>query len=131
MSKTFGSNKRQFLKIFQKKVTRNKFSVFISFFSLVLLSIYAIKTSRLSAHWNNTKVYTSTTHFVKIDWHDWKFIEYEKTREGPGEQGLPFFLTDENDIKLNEEVFKHEGLYAIVSDKISVNRSIRDLRLPK
>lgn len=63
------------------------------------------------------------------DWHDWKFIEYEKSRTGPGEQGKPFELTNPEDIALNQKLFRIEGLYVVVSDKISVNRSVPDTRL--
>ena len=56
-------------------------------------------------------------------------MKYEAAREGPGEQGVPYALTDPKDIQLNEELFKIEGLYAIVSDKISVNRSVPDVRI--
>lgn len=80
---------------------------------------------------NRDKVYPSALSNEKKDWHDWAFIEYEKSRVGPGEQGLPYELTDEADIKLNAELLKVEGLYALVSDKISVNRSVPDFRNPK
>lgn len=80
---------------------------------------------------NRDKIYPSALNIAKKDWHDWAFIEYEKTRKGPGEQGEPYELTDEADIKLNKELFKVEGLYALVSDKISVNRSNPDSRDPK
>ena len=73
--------------------------------------------------------YPIAKNYKRKDWHDWKFIEYEKSRKGPGEQGKPFKLTDPEDIKLNEKLFKIEGLYVVVSDKISVNRSVPDTRL--
>lgn len=65
------------------------------------------------------------------DWHDYAFIKYERKRKGPGEQGKPVILTDPLDIELNDKLFKTEGLYPIVSDKISVNRSVPDTRLSK
>lgn len=67
----------------------------------------------------------------KKDWHDYEFIAYERSREGPGEQGKPFVLTEPHDIELNQELFNEEGLYVVVSDKISVNRSIPDYRPEK
>lgn len=69
--------------------------------------------------------------YERKDWHDWEFIEYEKSRQGPGEQGKPHVLTDPGDIELNEKLFPVEGLYAVISDKISVNRSVPDTRLPE
>lgn len=80
---------------------------------------------------NHQKFYPSATDYDRKDWHDWKFIEYEKTREGPGEQGSGYVLTDPADIELNQKVFKENGLYGVVSDKISVNRSIPDTRPAK
>ena len=78
-----------------------------------------------------SKVYPVPSNYDRKDWHDWKFIEYEKNRKGPGENGKPFILTDPADIELNDKLFKIEGLYVVVSDKISVNRSVPDTRLPQ
>jgi hypothetical protein len=75
-------------------------------------------------------IYPVAQNYNRKDWHDWKFIESEKLREGPGEKGRPFNLTDPKDIALNQKLFKIEGLYVIASDKISVNRSVPDTRLP-
>jgi hypothetical protein len=77
------------------------------------------------------KKYWRATDFEKKDWHDYEFMKYEASRVGPGEQGQGFKLTDPADIKLNAEVSKIEGLSAIVSDKISVNRSVPDTRHEK
>ena len=55
----------------------------------------------------------------------------EGTKKVPGENGQPFNLTDPADIELNDKLFKIEGLYVVVSDKISVNRSVPDTRLPQ
>ena len=77
------------------------------------------------------KNYTFATNYERKDWHDWPFIEYEKSREGPGEQGKPFHLSDLKEIDENQRLFNIEGLYPIVSDKISVNRSVPDTRHPK
>lgn len=75
--------------------------------------------------------YPVVQNYEKKDWHDWKFIEYEASRTGPGEQGRPYELTDPKEIELNEKLFKVEGNFVIVSDKISVNRSVPDTRLPE
>lgn len=77
------------------------------------------------------KQYPVAMIYERKDWHDWEFIEYEKSRQGPGEQGKPHVLTDPGDIELNEKLFPVEGLYAVISDKISVNRSVPDTRLPE
>lgn len=74
-------------------------------------------------------IYPVATNYERKDWHDWEFIKYEKSREGPGEQGRPFSLNDTEEIETNEKLFKREGLFVIVSDKISVNRSVPDTRM--
>lgn len=87
--------------------------------------------SELSFQKKREKIYPVATNLEKIDWHDWNFIEYEKSRTGPGEQGRPFRLTDKKDKDFNKKLFRIEGLSAVVSDKISVNRSVPDIRHPK
>lgn len=79
--------------------------------------------------WNSNKFcYPFVKDFDKKDWHDYDFIAYEKSRKGPGEQGAPYTLTDPEEIKLNNKLFEDEGFYVIVSDKISVRRSVPDTR---
>lgn len=75
------------------------------------------------------KSYPFARNYERKDWHDWEFIKYEKARQGPGEQGKPHVLTDPDDIAKNDKLFEVEGLYAVVSDKISANRSVPDTRL--
>ncbi|CAG9809706.1 unnamed protein product [Chironomus riparius] len=63
-----------------------------------------------------------------IDYNDYKYMVEQLRRVGDGEIGRPVFLEDPNEIKRNEELYQKTGFYAVVSDKISVNRSIPDLR---
>lgn len=62
-----------------------------------------------------------------VDWSDNDFIEYELRRNGPGERS-GYKLTNNEDIQLNEKLFKEEGLSLVVSDKISLDRSLPDPR---
>jgi polypeptide N-acetylgalactosaminyltransferase len=66
---------------------------------------------------------------IKIDWHDYKFIEHERNRVGPGESGSAVNVNP-NEEELNQRLFDENGYNGLVSDKISVNRSIQDLRHP-
>lgn len=63
----------------------------------------------------------------KIDWHDYKFIEAEKLRHGIGEHGVPAFLSP-NLEEERKELFDQNGFNALLSDKISLNRSVKDIR---
>lgn len=64
----------------------------------------------------------------KVDWHDYKLILAEKSQVGPGEKGTPFFLTDPVEIARNDESILEEGFAVLVSEKISLNRSMADAR---
>lgn len=64
---------------------------------------------------------------IKIDWHDYKYIESEKQRHGIGEHGeaafLPPGLEDER-----KRLFDQNGFNGLLSDKIALNRSVKDIR---
>lgn len=72
--------------------------------------------------------YPFATQYEKIGYHDHEFMAEEAAREGPGEQGEPYILTDDQDIQMNKELSEKFGFYVIVSDRISVNRSLPDVR---
>lgn len=66
---------------------------------------------------------------LKKDWHNYNQIAYEMQRKGPGEQGLGFGL-DPIDAKSNlkQVLYSQNGFNALVSDKISLKRSLSDIR---
>lgn len=70
------------------------------------------------------------TKLKLIDWHDYDFWKREQARTGLGEMGrrevLPVELNDEKDL-----LYRKNGFNALLSDKISVNRSVPDIRHPK
>lgn len=63
----------------------------------------------------------------KIDWHDYKKIEEEERRTGMGEHGRPAFLSPSLDVR-KEKLYQVNGFNAALSDEISVNRSVPDIR---
>ncbi|KAG5681321.1 hypothetical protein PVAND_010769 [Polypedilum vanderplanki] len=63
-----------------------------------------------------------------IDYNNYALMEEEKTRIGAGEHGKPVILENQDEIKENERLYNQTGFYVIASNKISVNRSIPDLR---
>lgn len=66
----------------------------------------------------------------KIDWHDYEKISRDEMRIGIGEKGKAETLSpDENDEK--DKLFRQNGFNALLSDKISLNRSVPDIRHPK
>ncbi|CAO1428320.1 unnamed protein product [Diamesa serratosioi] len=60
------------------------------------------------------------------DWNNYEFMLKEKSRVGPGEQGKGLELTDPEEIELNKILYEKTGFSVVVSDKISVERSLLD-----
>jgi len=63
-----------------------------------------------------------------IDWHNWDQIEKESQRVGPGEQGKALLISPTDQKSNYEALFRANGFSGYASDKISVNRSIPDIR---
>lgn len=88
----------------------------------------------LAVEWHYTEIsflqLKRTKAVERIDWHDYDFIRYERTRNGPGERG-GYVLTDPEDIEENERLMKVEGFSLLVSDRISVTRALIDPRHEK
>ncbi|XP_061596568.1 polypeptide N-acetylgalactosaminyltransferase 10-like [Cololabis saira] len=59
------------------------------------------------------------------DWHDYEAIRRDASRSGNGEQGKPFPLTDADRV---DQAYRENGFNIYVSDRISLNRSIPDIR---
>lgn len=62
-----------------------------------------------------------------IDWHDYRHIAEESRRTGIGEHGVAAHLPpeDEHERKL---LFSKNGFNGLLSDRISLNRSVADIR---
>nr|XP_020763224.1 polypeptide N-acetylgalactosaminyltransferase 10-like [Odocoileus virginianus texanus] len=61
------------------------------------------------------------------DWHDKESIKRDAQRAGDGEQGRPFPLTYAERV---DQAYRENGFNIYVSDKISLNRSLPDIRHP-
>ncbi|PIC32327.1 hypothetical protein B9Z55_012700 [Caenorhabditis nigoni] len=65
----------------------------------------------------------------KIKWEDEVAYEKDKAREGPGEWGKPVKLPDDKETEKEAlSLYKANGYNAYISDMISLNRSIKDIR---
>lgn len=93
-------------------------------------TLYRLTLDRLKAKISVPR-YPFATVYERKDYHDYEFMQLEAMREGPGEQGEKLILTDPDEIQQNKEVYKNFGVFGLVSDRISVNRSLPDLRLPR
>ena len=67
--------------------------------------------------------------YERVSWEDSAMIYRDSLRAGFGEHGAAGILTDPEEIKKNEEFRKELGTSVLISDKISVNRSISDFRV--
>ncbi|XP_069510081.1 polypeptide N-acetylgalactosaminyltransferase 10 [Ambystoma mexicanum] len=59
------------------------------------------------------------------DWHDHEAIRKDFERTGNGEQGKPYPLTDADRV---DQAYRENGFNIYVSDNISLNRSLPDIR---
>ncbi|XP_037936196.1 N-acetylgalactosaminyltransferase 4-like [Teleopsis dalmanni] len=65
----------------------------------------------------------------KKDWNDYVSMEEDRKRVGIGEHGVAAHITDESLKELEQKMSLQNGFNALLSDSISVNRSIVDARL--
>jgi polypeptide N-acetylgalactosaminyltransferase len=63
----------------------------------------------------------------RIDWHDYNLLKAELTRRGPGENGTKV-IAHNIDLTMQKAIFQANGYNGLVSDMISVNRSLPDIR---
>jgi polypeptide N-acetylgalactosaminyltransferase len=105
---------------------------------LVIFTIFAFVTIFLFSKFaensqKNPKNYEKIPKNVKKfevcrDWHNYKLINDEKNREGFGEHGIAAHLDDPREKLENEKFYNATGISVLISNKISVNRSIPDSR---
>ncbi|XP_024118822.1 polypeptide N-acetylgalactosaminyltransferase 10 isoform X1 [Oryzias melastigma] len=61
----------------------------------------------------------------RLDWHDYKAMRRDAARVGNGEQGKPFPLTETDRV---DQAYRENGFNIYVSNRISLNRSLPDIR---
>lgn len=65
---------------------------------------------------------------IRKDWHDYEAMKEDSLRIGLGEQGKPTELNDPLDEELINELQDQHGFNGLLSDRISLNRSLPDAR---
>ncbi|XP_041808477.1 polypeptide N-acetylgalactosaminyltransferase 10-like [Chelmon rostratus] len=63
----------------------------------------------------------------RTDWHDYEAMRRDAARSGNGEQGKPFPLTETDRV---DQAYRENGFNIYVSNRISLNRSLPDIRHP-
>lgn len=71
--------------------------------------------------------YPKNVNGKKIDWNDYALIEAERKRTGIGEQGVAASVPADRE-KERKKIFNQNGFNGLLSDMISVNRSVADIR---
>ncbi|XP_042286068.1 polypeptide N-acetylgalactosaminyltransferase 10-like [Thunnus maccoyii] len=61
----------------------------------------------------------------RTDWHDYEAMRKDAARVGNGEQGKPFPLTDADRM---DQAYRENGFNIYISNRISLNRSLPDIR---
>lgn len=64
---------------------------------------------------------------VKIDWHDYAYINAEKNQTGIGERGIAAYVSEEDEPE-RRRLAGIAGFNALLSDRIALNRTIPDIR---
>ena len=109
---------------------------------LVLTFVALSVVSYLLIQWNNdplaietpfiyiepiTSYYRFKHSRVTKDWHNYKAIEKEAARRGPGEQGSPVYVSKDEE-ELSRKIFEENKHNGLASDKIARDRAIPDTR---
>lgn len=89
---------------------------------------HLIKTLVVENEENDEKSASVTYDVDKIDWTDYEYLAKEKTREGPGEGGLPVILVNETQKELAQLSIQEYSYNGVASDLVSLDRSLRDTR---
>ncbi|XP_017076121.2 LOW QUALITY PROTEIN: N-acetylgalactosaminyltransferase 4 [Drosophila eugracilis] len=63
------------------------------------------------------------------DWHDYAAMEADRKRTGLGEHGEAGKIENPEEKHLETEIYEMNGFNGLLSDRISVNRSVPDVRL--
>lgn len=131
---------RIFLKYFFKKYSTN------ALLGLLLILLLVVLVYKNNLIYNESKEYQALMNNIirfkshnlsgfvnkltgkRKDWHNYKLYEEEDKRDGIGEHGIGYSLEDAENDELREKLFKENGYNGLLSDMISVNRSVADIR---
>ena len=69
--------------------------------------------------------------YKKIDWHDYEAIAREEARTGPGENGAGLEPSAKEWASGDfQRLYRENGFNAFISNNISLDRSVKDIRHP-
>lgn len=109
-----------------RKIFKTKIFIGFTLFLIILIVCLIAQTS------DQSKLSQLKNHLAKSPkFRNW-FVESksEALLKNFGENGSDVFLTDPREIELNEKLYQETGFSQVVSDKISVNRSLPNVVHP-
>lgn len=110
---------------FKRKLAKYRRDLHTFLTVLMFVPVVVLMLLLLNSSFSNDN--TSKDEFnKKIDWHDWHLIKAELTRTGLGEHGEAAFLKSYP--QSTKQINDTHGYNGYLSDKIALNRSLKDLR---
>jgi polypeptide N-acetylgalactosaminyltransferase len=97
------------------------------FLVLIVFSIFVTLSLIYREDYQKFVIENSNVGELK-DWNDYELMRRDVLRRGFGENGNGVELTEPLEIAENEKLWKTFGMSVVISDKISVNRSVPDFR---
>lgn len=115
--------KKRFLQL-KRKLSKYRYGCnLLLFFAIVVIVTLLVLKSAIFGVKTKTIIHKESH---KIDWHNWKQIKEEALRVGIGEQGEGSFLRSYP--PSTKQINDTHGYNGYLSDKIALNRSLKDLR---
>jgi hypothetical protein len=108
-----------------------KRAVLLILFVLIFFVLWSKTGSRLRSKIDFRQFIRSQELLERKNWNDFKLMVNEAHRVGPGEKGQPVVLTDPRLIAEGKKLLKKHGFNALISDIISPDRSLPDVRLDR
>jgi hypothetical protein len=100
-------------------------SVSVAFILLIVLFLVHLSYKLVTVPQNTFEISVYKTEQPKFrNWFDLEQVSRDASRTGLGENGSHVYLTDPGEIELNERLYQETGFSVVISDKISVNRSV-------
>lgn len=103
--------------VFAKRRIAYVFALFVLLYTFYLILIN-------SSYHDKIVEYSSIENTKTRTWIDQQLVDEDQKRVGIGEHGVEVSLSDPEEISSNAKLYEETGFSVIVSDKISVNRSL-------
>jgi len=99
---------------------------------VVFISVVTTMIGKSRQGRKTIKMFTlPTPQGERKDWTDHEAMTADKLRSGLGEHGLPARVEDLAEQDMEKQLMQINGFNGLLSDKISVNRSVPDIRNEK